>query len=364
MKLSNIFIGFDIYGAGNVGDDLTLGGFLHAFPGNSRFKISCILPKQRIGSQEKRFPQIDWLPSEDAERRRKEIIADSEYWLGVGDTPFQATGGNYFLNKIYSDIQLIKQKKYMVGVGCEEEVLKEKNLAEEITKNIDYIWTRDEASKSILVDRLKGDPNKISVSGDLANIALRNIFLNNAPKDSSKYALGLLYFSESLEGNDLHALKKFMANFIKKKNVAFIGNETRKLSKYEYFIYKLLFWDSIIMFRKAPDYYMPDYKNADLSGLVSHFNNYDVVMASRYHAILTAAWAGCRLVALDRSSKIRFLSKELGIPLVKKPFNESSLWDGYRNAKSVPRDLLMRMARGAEKAVLDFYNHLSTNQSF
>src|SRR5262245_29373744 len=138
----DIWLGFDFYGAGNVGDDLMLEGFLKVFSVNSWLPLTCSLSADRIGAQKRRFSQIRWVSFSSEER--KSALACFGDWLGVGGTPFQASSGQWLLRKMASDFESSEHhRKWFIGVGCEEEVLKERTLAQQIAKAADLIWARD-----------------------------------------------------------------------------------------------------------------------------------------------------------------------------------------------------------------------------
>lgn len=347
-----MFLGFDFYGAGNIGDDLMLQGFLDVFAGVSDTSLSCSLPTEWASSQRKRFNRINWLSLSAEERKR--VIPDFEQWLGVGGTPFQATHGPWLLNRITVDFDAApRTKKFMIGVGCETEVLRERALAERIVTMTDSIWTRDEASRKVLVEDLGANPDKVSLGGDLANIALKKIFPVCEVSKKSQETVGIVYFSTPDETDNRAAIKKFVDNMPSDNKPTFIANDVRKKG-FERSTFKDIFGGWRWFKGSNPGFYSPDYKTEKVEGLVSHFRNFDVIMACRYHALLTAAWAGCRVVALDRSSKIRFLAAELGIPLVPAPFTEEGLQEGFQRARQVPRQLLEEKAAAAELSVLEF----------
>jgi hypothetical protein len=56
-----IHIGHHFFGAGNIGDDLMIAGFLDALNSCQRdFTLSCAIPFD-TGSQGIRFPEVNWL---------------------------------------------------------------------------------------------------------------------------------------------------------------------------------------------------------------------------------------------------------------------------------------------------------------
>jgi polysaccharide pyruvyl transferase WcaK-like protein len=57
--------------------------------------------------------------------------------------------------------------------------------------------------------------------------------------------------------------------------------------------------------------------------LIGHFNEYDLVLSSRFHALLTAAWFRCRVIALSLSSKISQLAEELDVEMIEPDFDNA-----------------------------------------
>jgi polysaccharide pyruvyl transferase WcaK-like protein len=356
-KIKNIFLGFDFYGAGNVGDDLMLHGFLNSiksFNNTYPFHFGCIIPHNII-SQRKRFKDIEWFLTNEV--NREEIISKFDYWVGVGGTPFQMTSGPWLINKLLDDVQIIRKIKipmFMIGVGGEKESLKVSDKIKQILKEVRFIATRDEFSQKLLIEDFDTDKAKVLLGSDLAHIALEEIFHSlqistNVPK---KYDLAVTYYSETKNNNELIQVRDFLKHIAKTHSVVFVGNETRKGMGAEYDIYQSMFKGIKNLFQKpSVQYFMPNYNSNSVEDLVKHFQEYGVFMSSRYHAILTAAWAGCKVVALGRSSKIKALAEELNIPLVDNPFDYKGLYEGFSQARSVPKDQLITMAKRSRESV-------------
>ncbi len=334
MSMRRTLIGFDFYGAGNVGDDLTLQGFLHASTPPTRNDLCGLLRDDRLPSQRRRFGGIDWRSVDDTQLSA--IRTQCSRWLGIGGTPFQASSGPWLLNSVLASLGPgFTGRTWMIGVGCETEVRQHKALAARVAASIDHIWTRDVYSHGFLVDELGVDAEKLTVGGDLANIALSELFPEFQPEHSSEN-VGILYYEEVPAGRNVRAMRQFARDLSRTSPVTFLATDVRDAG-FERGLHRRMFGGWRSLGRSGPGFYAPDYQHADVHGLVSHFSNYSVVMASRYHALLAAAWAGCRVVALDRSSKVRWLSADLDIPLVSSPFTQESLRQGLAQARRVSR---------------------------
>src|ERR1044071_3659612 len=83
-----IHLGHHFYGAGNLGDDFMLAGFLGAMrtlaPSAS---FTCCVPFA-LEPLRTRFPSIEWQVYDEAVRAR--CIAQCDVWLGLGGSPFQS----------------------------------------------------------------------------------------------------------------------------------------------------------------------------------------------------------------------------------------------------------------------------------
>ncbi len=333
-----VFLSFDFYGAGNIGDDLMLDGFLNEIK-SSNIEFYCSLPRDPY-SQKIRFPEINFVSRED----RVKVAYLCNIWIGVGDTPIQVKSGSWFLDHLMNYSELKKGKNiryYFIGVGAESEAVTEKLNYKAVLDEIDHIWTRDKATTDTLVKKIGINAEKITTSSDLANISLSKIFLNQVRNEKNKYDIGFCYFDENAESVNLDAVKIFLKNAVKNsKRVLVFGNEVRIEGKYEYRIYMNMF-SRLERFFGSIKYYQPDYHNLyKISDLVRHYSKCEVVITSRFHSLLTAAWAGCKVVALERSSKVSALAEDLGIKEVKKPFTPDKLMRSYDESVVVDINIL------------------------
>lgn len=359
----NIFLGFDFYGAGNIGDDLMLNGFLTGLPDISKnYKIICLLRKQRkINSQQLRFPEIQWIEPNSSESRSA-LIANSEIWLGVGDTPFQMIAGPWFIDRLIEDLNLaLKYKKpaYMLCVGGEREVLSVKDKLVRVLDAVHHIWTRDEFTYDLLTNEINVERNKITVGSDLANVILKNIFLNLEKNCDRKYDLAIDHASSHLlNDSNIRQLRSFLNQISNNKSVLFIANDVRKRIYTEWAYYKRMFLIKELLGLSKIKFYVPEYNNSTINDLVSHYKNYKVVITSRYHGLLSAAWAGCKVAAIARSSKINAFAKELDIPFVSEPFTVSKLYHAYENAKQISNQVLENLVKKSLYCLEDFYHKI------
>jgi polysaccharide pyruvyl transferase WcaK-like protein len=345
-KLRQVF-GFSFYGAGNVGDDFMLAGYLDIL---SEAAAEVSGAARDIHSQKGRFPEVHWHDAESPtwSTARKRLLAEGAAWVGVGDTPFQMTSGRWFIDSLVADMQNLESMAtvpmVMIGVGAEREVLQIAGEVKRIVDRANFIWTRDEASRQILFE-VGGDPSRITTGADLAHIALSKLPL--APSEGRRYRLGLNYFSEAAETSALRALGAFCGDMASLGELCFISNERRPAMEKKLAASirskmgstlrgRLRSWMSSAAERYPC--FMPPYEHGSIEALASPYSQCETILSSRYHGLLAAAWAGCRVAALGgRSSKINALAEQFSIPVLSAPYTPHGLARLYDDAVRVDR---------------------------
>lgn len=347
------FLGFSFYGAGNIGDDLMLDGFLTQ--GGSGLHLVGYVPRP-VSCLVRRAPDVTWMHDVPGERRQG--ISTAQRWIGVGDTPFQATSGTWLLDQIADDMAVLPGHAIatMCGVGAESEVMRHRDLVVKICARLDRIATRDAFSAEILLDCLPPEQrSKIRVGSDLAHISLKRLFPSAPDQGPRRHGVGICYYSESINPSNFAALQEMIRSSSRRERMVLIANETRP--EFESDIYsRMLGWKwlrNAFPSLLAPRIILPPYQEGGLEELVGFYADIETVLSSRYHSLLTAAWAGCRLAALSRSSKIVALAKELDIPLVSEPFTPQAIRTAIQEARVVPRAQLLDLALLAASSVHD-----------
>ncbi len=355
--MKRIFLGFSFYGAGNIGDDLMLYGFIKGFVRRHReYQIFGCLDHRRLHSQRKRFPEITWFPRE--YQARSELLNSCDVWLGLGGTPFQGSSGPWLLDAIEQELSLLPAgtPKLMLGVGCEREVLLYSGQAKRVAQAMNWIGTRDDLSTQILVKDLEVNPNRIFGGADLAHIALAGLFPYDSALNSS--STGIVFYQEKPDSSCILALKSFSLQHSEKCQIVFLANDIR----YEKRLYKLLFGNTFLArLLNKPSFYSPPYQNGNIYSLFSHFRFFGTVFASRYHALLASAWAGSRVVAIDRGSKVSELATELKIEFISPPWSLEKFEMTYQRATLVPREHLQAMRSKTEQMLYKFSEQVDSS---
>jgi polysaccharide pyruvyl transferase WcaK-like protein len=327
--LSNPLIAFDFWGAGNLGDDLMLDGFLRGIEhcGVAYEGRLSSLSAHDIGSQRTRFPRVRWVDSRN-QHTLFEAIARAELLLGVGDTPFQVTCGDWFLRHLSAIMDHLDAgtEAIFIGVGAEEEVLERAPDFVPILQRVSRCSTRDAFSCAVLRRLSAQAATCLSVGGDLAHISLEQLAAAVSP--NRQFALGVVLGIDTLSGADLGVIRGFLQAL--PGPVAFITQDCRDEPG----------WRSALRAKLIPR--RPDYAACTVAELVLPFAECATILTSRLHGILAAAWMGCRVAAIGRSSKVIAIAEKLGVPLVKPPLGEEVLRSVMVHAIHVPRDLLVK----------------------
>lgn len=351
--MDKVFLSFDFYGAGNIGDDLMLEGFLNCFE-NQEIEFHCCVPRN-FTHQQFRFDKVKFSDY----KRREETAGGCKIWVGVGDTPVQVKSGEWFINRLEADSEMKNKYNpviYFIGIGAEKEAVSRKDTFTKILKSVDHIWTRDNATTSVLTNDFNLSSEKVTTSSDLANIFLKTIFSDPEVIYGRKYELGFCYYDENSDTKDLNNAETFLKKF-KKGKILLFGNDVNKKVNFEYALYEKMFSGIRKFLYRHINIHIPDYfGKVKTDRLVDHYSECKTVMTSRYHALLTAAWAGCRVISIERSSKVTSLAEELGIKEIRKPITRDKLEQGFNDAETVDRNLLLKLHLNALESVSELKN--------
>ena len=108
-----------------------------------RAALTCCTPHD-AQCQRRRFPEIEWLPYD--ETTRAACIERADVWLGLGDTPFQATGGNtWFLDHLGEEAAWCRQygkPMFYLGVGVNERATADYPQVRALVGLAERIWAR------------------------------------------------------------------------------------------------------------------------------------------------------------------------------------------------------------------------------
>jgi hypothetical protein len=342
----SVLLGFTFYGGGNIGDDLALAGLLESLssiPGGTDASLEASTHGD-ARSQRTRFPQIRWT---DADTSNRFLPARHACWAGAGGTPFQWTCGDWMLAPWTRELPLIEDHavRVLIGVGAESEITPRRREFARIAERYQRISTRDAHSAGV-IESLGVPASKLFVGADLANISLAKMSFESGQQE---YETGIVVAGDTLSVNDIDAIGRFVG--LQPRKVAFIAGEVSPGANFERGIHRGLARFPWSAFSRRAVLEVPDYPRCSLAELVSPIAKCQTVVSSRYHCLLAAAWAGCRVAAIGRSSKVTALARVLGVPYCEPPLSAKSLQEIRDGATVVPRSLLEELARRAVAGV-------------
>ena len=337
-----IHIGVNFYGAGNIGDDLMMAGFLRSLGQRAeRVHLTCCTPHD-IESQRARFPSIDWRP--DAMSDRVQAISEADIWVALGDTPFQTASGSWMRDHLSQQMDLVADRSlpmFYLGVGVENDSALEDPIYRELAGAADQIWSRDTMSARALGVWTAAP---VMAGGDLSHIYLSSPSAKLEPVANSQQAeLGLLFaFEDPAQWNDLHLVLPKIA----KDGATWLFQDVRTFAGSESDIFNGLPSGQ----RQRLPQAIPNYQASSVEELLASWPSCKLVASSRYHGLCIMAWRGARLVAIERSGKIAAAAADLDIPL----FDCRAADEGLAAARIVQRGRLIDRAAAASAMVDDF----------
>jgi hypothetical protein len=331
-------LGFNVYGAGNPGDDLTLAGTLELLPPHVR--VVGYLPLAHLGPMRIRFPRVEWLPAPGPAPRADEV------WLGAGVTPIQVLSGSGFIRHLETELLGRRYRRtVMSGIGVEEEALPEAARFRRILERVDFITARDDMSAAFLIRELGVPPSRVRAGGDLANLFLETASSVEPDNRDRPVTVAVNFYRERFDLRSRLALARFFRHRPRGEYWCFLLNETRTFPHSERALYRVHqgLWGLANRHGWLP-MITPNYLSPRIEDLVSHLAHIETVLATRYHLLLAAAWYGCRVCGIARSSKIAALCGDLDIPIIDGPLTERTLHRGIAAARRVDRERLVDLA--------------------
>ncbi len=290
-----IHLGHHFYGAGNLGDDFMLAGFLmgirHTAP-DATFTGAVPFP---LAPLQNRFPEIVWKPYDDV--TRCDCIRDCDVWLGVGGSPFQAMQSRWFIDHLAEEAALCRRHKkpmYFLGVGIQTDDELALPEVREICRQADGIWTRDalSAERLSLVEGIR----HFAAAADLAHI----YFNENRPPKPVAGRLTLVANFDYAAWPGLAALLTATRNPTITDRV-WLAQESRELPGAERSLYHDLSESEQAGWRLLA----PDSPGSTLNEVLQRWPTGEWLVSARYHAALAGAWSGSKVVVISTNNKLR-----------------------------------------------------------
>jgi len=339
-----LFIGYNFFGSGNFGDDLMIDGFLRALAtSGTKHRISACTAYD-IESQRRRFPAIAWYSDDEVTRARERERAD--VWVGIGATPFQLASGPWFLDLLDREREACEARELpmvLLGVGVESAAALEDERAQRLARACARIWTRDGYSRDRLAPVVA--PATVSTGADLAHIVLAA----NARLPREHGVLGLMLGFEdpgTVDFGDLEAgLQRRGAG-----TTRWLVQEARAFPYTE----RWNFAERTDAAKAGVRLMQLEYALDSIDDFLVRFGASEVVVSTRYHAALIAAWHGSRIVAIERSAKIGALAADLGVPTLPHLRGTDALDGALALARAPQRETLATLASRASAMGAEF----------
>ena len=343
-----VFLGMPFYGAGNIGDDLALAGFLEAWArlGNPADLVAAIpFP---TASQARRFPAIEWLAEEP--QTRDAAIHGCSAWLGLGGSPFQTDCGPWMLDNLARDTATCRRHgvpMFFLGTGVNDRESLDDPRARDALAHATFLWMRDADCARWTEERVGTD--KVGTAADCAHIFLAQAMLGVPEPRHVGWAMAFedetrcttKVIEETIDG-----LPEWRHDWLVQDVRCLPGGERwrhRQLG------------DRI---RRAARLGVPDYDAATIAHLLAAWPVGEVLVSSRYHALLVGAWRGSRLVAVQRNDKLAAAARSLGCRVLDRVDDAGRLRAAIDSATTADRGILHTQAAAAADACRAFVERL------
>lgn len=341
-----IHLGHHFYGAGNLGDDFMLAGFLGAMRTIApTATFSCCVPFPRAPLQ-KRFPAVDWLPYDDAARAH--CIHTCDLWLGLGGSPFQSALSRWFVDHLVAEAGSCEREHkpmFFLGVGVQATSELSVPDVRRLCARAAGIWTRDAASAAHL-RALPSPPPVIEAAADLSHVFFREFPPPAARPGRLTLVANFDYGGWPGEAACLGATRKLAAN-----EHVWLAQESRELPGAE----RALFSALPATEQSRWQLVSPEQPGTALAEVLARWPSGEWLVTARYHAALAGAWAGSKIVVLSTNEKLRAAARELHVPLLAPDADESAVTHALNSAVSIaPPRVLAERAYAACAAFVGF----------
>ncbi len=343
-----VFLGMPFYGAGNIGDDLALAGFLEAWKQlGSPADLVAAIPFP-TASQARRFPEIEWLA--DGPPTREAAIRDCDAWLALGGSPFQTDCGPWMLDHLARDTAICRRHgvpMFFLGTGVNDRQSLDDPRARDAVAQASHLWMRDADCARWTADIVGAD--RVGRAADCAHIFLSRATLGTPEPRHLGWAMS--FEDETRCSNE--AIERTIAGLQEWRH-DWLVQDIRCLPGGERWRHRRLG----VGIRRAARLCVPDYDAASVDRLLAAWPAGEVLVSSRYHALLVGAWRGSRLVALRRNDKLAAAARSLGCMAVERADDADHLRAAIDAATSVDRGVLDALAAAAADACRAFVERL------
>jgi hypothetical protein len=338
-------LGHHFYGAGNLGDDFMLAGFLAGLraAGGTDDTLSCAIPFA-LPPVQARFPEIHW--HDCAAPARHASIAAAATWLGLGGSPFQHALSRWFLDHLLEEAETCRRlgrRMFYLGIGVQTATEAAAPEVRRLCAQSAGIWTRDAASAERL--RACGPAGPLSAATDLAHA----FFAATPPPAATAGRCALVANFDFGTWPGQTACLAAVAALGAREHV-WLAQESRALPGAERTLHSAL----PAADRARWSLVAPELPGAPLAAVLARWPSAEWLVTSRYHAALAGAWAGSKVVVIGLNEKLRGVALQLGLPCIPPDASVAQVSAALALARPVPAATLAVAADSARGAIRDW----------
>lgn len=321
-----IHLGHHFYGAGNLGDDLMLAGFLRALreiePG-AEVSGAVTFDREALA---RRFPGTRWHGMTLAERRSR--IAACDAWLGLGGSPFQHAQSRWFVDHLAEEAALCRElgkPMWFLGIGVQTAGELADAAVRAVCAQARGIWTRDAASARRI--RESNASFRVTAAADLAHLHLAAAPPPPARPGTVAVVANFDYGEWPGRNAAIAALEA-----TRPARKIWLAQESRELPGAERALFATLKPEQ----QHGWELVSPEIPGAPLESALARWPGAEILLTSRYHAAITGVWAGSRVVVIGINEKLRGAATELGTPLISPSADQAEVERAIRDAVARP----------------------------
>jgi hypothetical protein len=342
--VKTIHLGHHFFGAGNLGDDFMLAGFLRALAACGPVELTGCVPHP-LPPLNSRFPEVRWLPYDRATRRG--CIAACDIWLGLGGSPFQSEVSGWFadhLGEEAADCASARKPMYFLGVGGQDPQAYAVPALRRAAEQAVQIWTRDartaEALRGFLPSPLVRD------GADLAHL----YFAACPPPPAAAGRVATALNFDYLGWPGLEAAAAALAELPARERI-WLAQESRPLPGAEQWLFAQL----PAAIQRAWQLRVVGHPGEPLPAALAAWPSAEWLLTSRFHATLAGAWAGSRAVVIASNEKLRGAAEECGYPSVAPGVSGAEISAALSTAPVPSPARLAARAAAAQGACAEFF---------
>ena len=288
----------------------------------------------------RRFPEIRWLPYDEATRRA--AIGACDAWLGLGGSPFQCAVSRWFVDHLEAERRACaaaRKPMYFLGVGGQDPAAYALPEIRAVCTQAEKIWTRDAATADTLARELPGA--RVAAAADLSHL----FFEANPPPAAVPGRLTAVLNFDYAGWPALEAALGAL-DAVPARERVWLAQESRPLPGAEQWLYGQMPAGPQARWRLQ----IADTGEPALPAVLARWPSGEWLLTSRFHATLAGAWAGSRIVVIATNDKLRAVAREFGCPMLAPEAEPAGFAAALRESEPVARPPLVRAAGLARQA--------------